>query len=229
MALSSREKFLTGVVVGAGGLIGLGIAVPVVGAAFAPPFKKREGDFVKVFHAPDKQDQAPDFATLKPFLMNEVVIGDAPAAAVELPGQSGEVGARALYVSVRNLNADYKKPVLKGNTFPSKDGMPDNFVVEGISNTCMHLGCPVSGGGGGFACPCHGGNYDGLGRRVGGPPVRPLDRYDMLDGKWVAGGEPGTLYAGQLHSVDNDFNRYGLTPPGVPLTGFLAPIYPAKG
>ena len=48
-----------------------------------------------------------------------------------------------------------------------------------ISSRCAHLGCPVRwvDAAERFICPCHGGVYDLLGRRVGGPPVRPLDRF----------------------------------------------------
>ena len=49
------------------------------------------------------------------------------------------------------------------------------FVV--FSNRCMHLGCPVAATSLGFACPCHGGQYNKLGQRIAGPPIRPLDRY----------------------------------------------------
>ena len=49
------------------------------------------------------------------------------------------------------------------------------FIV--FSNRCMHLGCPVLGTGVGFQCPCHGGAYDTEGKRIAGPPIRPLDRF----------------------------------------------------
>jgi len=52
------------------------------------------------------------------------------------------------------------------------------FVSLGI---CTHLGCipkfmdkvPETGVAG-FYCPCHGGKYDSLGRRLGGPPPEDL-------------------------------------------------------
>ncbi|MCC6501809.1 MAG: ubiquinol-cytochrome c reductase iron-sulfur subunit [Deltaproteobacteria bacterium] len=55
---------------------------------------------------------------------------------------------------------------------------PELFVSLGI---CTHLGCipkfvekmPESGTSG-FYCPCHGGKYDNLGRRLGGPPPENL-------------------------------------------------------
>src|ERR1044071_6941592 len=41
------------------------------------------------------------------------------------------------------------------------------------------LGCPVRfvEAAGNFICPCHGGVYDFQGKRIGGPPVRPLDQF----------------------------------------------------
>lgn len=55
---------------------------------------------------------------------------------------------------------------------------PGLFVSIGI---CTHLGCipqfrvqvPETGVAG-FYCPCHGGKYDNLGRRLGGPPPENL-------------------------------------------------------
>ena len=59
------------------------------------------------------------------------------------------------------------------------------FVV--FSNRCMHLGCPVLATPQGFACPCHGGQYDTRGVRTAGPPIRPLDRF-----QWeIRKGRPG--------------------------------------
>ncbi len=55
----------------------------------------------------------------------------------------------------------------------------DQFTIA--SNTCMHLGCPVVSTPNGFGCPCHGGNYDTEGRRIGrpaGPPAEPLRVHD---------------------------------------------------
>jgi|SRR3989304_7384201 len=45
---------------------------------------------------------------------------------------------------------------------------------------CTHLGCayawtPETQL---FQCPCHGGKFDKEGKRVAGPPPRPLDRYE---------------------------------------------------
>ena len=57
------------------------------------------------------------------------------------------------------------------------DEEPGKFVA--VSNRCAHLGCPVRfvEAAGNFICPCHGGVYDFQGKRIGGPPVRPLDQF----------------------------------------------------
>ena len=97
----------------------------------------------------------------------------------------------------------------------------DDFTV--ISNTCMHLGCPVQTAGtgptAGFACPCHGGQYDSEGRRTAGPPVRPLNRYD-------ARVENGNLILGRLYAVDNKLKPHQLKGPGQPVDGILSYLYP---
>lgn len=60
--------------------------------------------------------------------------------------------------------------------------LPDRrlFVFNGadgfyaISSVCTHLGCNVKRGGPGFACPCHGSQFDENGQVVHGPAPKPL-------------------------------------------------------
>ena len=56
---------------------------------------------------------------------------------------------------------------------------PNEYIA--VSNRCAHLGCPVRfvEAAGNFICPCHGGVYDFEGKVIGGPPVRPLDRFQI--------------------------------------------------
>ncbi len=106
-------------------------------------------------------------------------------------------------------------------------------------NRCTHLGCPVTTAGAGFACPCHGGAYDPVGRVTAGPPARPLDRFDWKiirpDGTEVAsrtGGGLGRvrdvdrLLIGKAYSLDDDLAIYALKGPGEPVTGVLSNLYP---
>jgi menaquinol-cytochrome c reductase iron-sulfur subunit len=53
------------------------------------------------------------------------------------------------------------------------------FVAFAIS--CTHLGCPVQWKEDAnlFMCPCHGGVYYSNGEVAGGPPPRPLPRYQV--------------------------------------------------
>jgi Rieske Fe-S protein len=101
--------------------------------------------------------------------------------------------------------------------FIRNDG-DDKFTA--VSNTCMHLGCPVQAKPTGFACPCHGGQYDSQGRRIAGPPVRPLNRYETtIDDR-------GHLILGQLYALDDSLKRHQLKGPGQPVDGILSYIYP---
>ena len=118
-------------------------------------------------------------------------------------------------------------------------------AIIAIWNRCAHLGCPVaySPGGDVYACPCHGGAYDSLGLVTGGPPPRPLDRFDVklvdAQGKNLAAQEipadgcPTTgippdarVLLGRPFSIDEDQNPYDLRGPGEPVTGVLANLYP---
>jgi menaquinol-cytochrome c reductase iron-sulfur subunit len=56
---------------------------------------------------------------------------------------------------------------------------PDSFVAFAVN--CTHLGCPVNWRPEArlFLCPCHGGVFYADGRVAGGPPPRPLVRYDV--------------------------------------------------
>jgi menaquinol-cytochrome c reductase iron-sulfur subunit len=101
--------------------------------------------------------------------------------------------------------------------FIRNDG-DDKFTA--VANTCMHLGCPVQPNTTGFACPCHGGQYDKEGRRTAGPPVRPLNRYE------TSVDERGHLILGQLYAMDDSLKRHQLKAPGQPVDGILSYIYP---
>lgn len=69
----------------------------------------------------------------------------------------------------------------------------DGKTFTVVSNTCTHLGCPIRWDNGRqlYLCPCHNGMFDRKGNVAGGPPPRPLDRYQtkVEDGKlFIMGG-----------------------------------------
>jgi menaquinol-cytochrome c reductase iron-sulfur subunit len=105
--------------------------------------------------------------------------------------------------------------------FVRNDG---NGEFVAISNTCMHLGCPVRNFGRQFACPCHGGQYDFEGRRTAGPPVRPLNRYKTK----VVNGHLILHELVAVSSVDADGTAHTdqLKGPGQPTEGVLSFLYP---
>lgn len=48
-----------------------------------------------------------------------------------------------------------------------------------FSLTCTHLGCTLQQEAEGFACPCHGSQFDDEGRVLRGPAVRDLERLQV--------------------------------------------------
>ena len=72
-----------------------------------------------------------------------------------------------------------------------------------------------------FVCPCHGGVYNFLGIRTGGPPPRPLDRFYTLL-------RDGRVLLGPRFSVDNELRRFSPRDPGQPLDGIGHFLYPAR-
>ena len=89
---------------------------------------------------------------------------------------------------------------------------------------CAHLGCPVRwvAAAERFICPCHGGVYDLLGRRVGGPPPRPLDRFytRVLERRLVE--------VGPRYWVNSELRPFSPRDPGEPLDGIGQYLYPSR-
>ena len=109
----------------------------------------------------------------------------------ETPG-IGEVGKTTAYVRTGSEKYD-----------------EDPSDVIAVSTRCAHLGCPVRfvQAAQNFICPCHGGVYDFLGKRIGGPPVRPLDRFQTR----VRGGQ---VELGPRYSVTNQLKAVRVRDPG---------------
>ena len=101
------------------------------------------------------------------------------------------------------------------------DEDPDTFIA--ISTRCAHLGCPVRfvRAAGNFICPCHGGVYDFEGKVIGGPPVRPLDRFQTR----VTAGE---LEIGPRYSVTSDLEPVRARDPGEYTGGIWEYLYPPR-
>ena len=101
------------------------------------------------------------------------------------------------------------------------DEDPNQYIA--ISTRCAHLGCPVRfvQAAGNFICPCHGGVYDFEGQVIGGPPVRPLDRFQTR----ITG---DTLEVGPRYSVTNDLEPVRARDPGEFTGGVWEYLYPPR-
>jgi Rieske Fe-S protein len=98
---------------------------------------------------------------------------------------------------------------------------PSSYVA--ISTRCAHLGCPVNyvAAAKSFVCPCHGGVYDFQGKVIGGPPVRPLDRFQTRV-------EKGQVQIGPRYSVTSQLQPVRARDPGEYTGGVWNYIYPPR-
>jgi menaquinol-cytochrome c reductase iron-sulfur subunit len=98
---------------------------------------------------------------------------------------------------------------------------PNSYVA--ITSRCAHLGCPVNyvSAAQSFVCPCHGGVYDFQGKVIGGPPVRPLDRFQTRV-------EKGQVQVGPRYSVTSQLQPVQARDPGEYTGGVWNYIYPPR-
>jgi Rieske Fe-S protein len=189
----TRKQFLTAATIGVGGVMGALIAVPVAGMALAPVFGGSDFEAVLI----GKVDEFKDGSFIKVVLTPGA---DQPDAYVR---------KKVAFVR-KNANAGDDKLALKGQ---------EDFTV--VSNTCMHLGCPVQASDTGFVCPCHGGSYNKDGKRSAGPPVRPLDRY-----LWERRGDE--IWATGIYALKNDGTKVKHRDPGQHTDGVEGLLYPLQ-
>jgi Rieske Fe-S protein len=174
VADATRGEFLTLSTVGIGAMIGGVIGVPATAYLLAPVTK--EATFEPVFLGKVSQFTA------------ETGFKPTPATFVEDPQNAATSPGLAFVHHTGSKNTDWH----------SQDAM---FVV--FSNRCMHLGCPVAANLTGFACPCHGGQYDKNGNRIAGPPIRSLDRFQWevknSDELWITERWSTDIYGNEVH------------------------------
>ncbi|HEX4483045.1 MAG TPA: Rieske 2Fe-2S domain-containing protein [Solirubrobacteraceae bacterium] len=188
----TRRRFMTGTVHTAGAVAAAAFTLPALGFAIGPIFKEAPHSWETV-------------GTVGQFNEDNYV----PVTFTETPG-IGEAGKTTAFVRKFNAKLD-TDPYDKGTKYIA------------ISSRCAHLGCPVRwvDAAERFICPCHGGVYDLLGKRVSGPPVRPLDRfYTRLEGEQVQ--------VGPRFSVNSELKRFSPRDPGEPIDGIGQYLYPSR-
>jgi Rieske Fe-S protein len=188
----TRRRFMTGSANAAGMIAAASFTLPALGFAIGPIFKSKPHTWETV-------------GPTGMFVDTNYV----PVVITLTPG-IGEAGKTTVYVRQFNPAID---------TDPSDRGT----LYIAISTRCAHLGCPVRwvDAAQRFICPCHGGVYDLLGRRVGGPPVRPLDRFYTRVVE-------GMVQIGPRYSVNSELQRFSPRDPGEPLDGIGQYMYPSR-
>jgi menaquinol-cytochrome c reductase iron-sulfur subunit len=189
----NRRRFMTGVAQGAGGVAAAAFTLPALGLALAPVFKVSPSVEWQAVGPPS------DFPNDN-YVAKVIVL---------VPG-IGEAGKSLAYVRARNKAVD---------TEPEDQW--NHWIA--LSSRCMHLGCPVRwvSAAQRFICPCHGGVYGFDGAVAGGPPVRPLDRFDTKV-------ENGRVLVGARFSLDSDLERHKPRDPGEHLDGLWQYLYPSR-
>lgn len=166
----SRRSFMANATLAIGGLVGLGLAIPIVGSLIP------EGASSKGTWAPLTADELASLqaATSKPVKLEfQLKSKDS-----YLPEQSSGEYVWGIKTDKQKFISD-RTDLPKSGTLPYSDGTYDvvtmNFVI--FSPICPHLGCRYSWvqAQNKFICPCHGSEYSNIGTHLAGPAPRGLD------------------------------------------------------
>jgi menaquinol-cytochrome c reductase iron-sulfur subunit len=189
----TRRRFMTGTAHSAGAIAAAAFTLPALAFAIGPVFARE----------PDRWQEIGPLRDYSQFVYKPIVI--------TIETGVGEAGKSLAYVRRRDDAIDG----------PARDRYEQ---MVALSSRCVHVGCPVRyvQAAESFVCPCHGGVYNFLGQRTGGPPPRPLDRfYTLLR-------SDGMVLLGPRYSVNNELRRFSPRDPGQPLDGIGQYLYPAR-
>jgi menaquinol-cytochrome c reductase iron-sulfur subunit len=189
----TRRRFMTVSSQAMGGIAAASFLLPALGFAIGPIFKQPPHFWE-------------DIGSTEDFTNNNYV-----PVVITIAQGIGEAGKTTAYVRQHNDVID-------------TDIYDRHTPYIAISTRCAHLGCPVRwvDAAERFICPCHGGVYDLLGRRVGGPPVRPLDRFPTR-----VKGDRVELWSGRF-SVNSELKRFSPRDPGETVDGIGQYLYPSR-
>jgi menaquinol-cytochrome c reductase iron-sulfur subunit len=168
----SRRTFMANAVYALGGVIGLGIAIPVIASLFPA------ADATTDAWSGLTPEQAAAFkkATDQPVK----VIFDVH----ETNGYFGGSDTQQFVWAVKASDDEVKKE--RPELFSAAELVPYPVVNMGFvifSPICPHLGCRYAWNQGQnkFICPCHGSEYNKLGKHEAGPALRGLDPLPLRD------------------------------------------------
>ncbi len=128
---------------------------------------------------------------------------------------------QAVIAIVEGIGEAGKTTVYVRQGSPDLGEEPDEYIA--ITSRCSHLGCPVRfvEAAGNFICPCHGGVYGFEGEVIGGPPVRPLDRFQTRV-------TDGVVEIGPRFSVTSQLDPVRARDPGEFTGGIWEYLYPPR-
>jgi menaquinol-cytochrome c reductase iron-sulfur subunit len=187
----TRRALFTGGAMAAGGVATAAFALPALGFAIGPLFERQNQH--------NFQDVGPEADFNQQTYVPKVMT---------ISPDAGEAGKTTIYVRRYDPARD-------------TDKLHQPYIV--MSTRCAHAGCPVRyvQAAQRFICPCHGGVYDFDGKVAGGPPVRPLDRFDTR----VVNGR---VLVGPRFSLDSNLERHKPRDPGEHLDGLWQYLYPSR-
>jgi Rieske Fe-S protein len=163
----TRRTFMANATLTLGGIIGLGLAIPVIGA-LVPKTGAGSGQWAPLDAAGWKELQS---ATDTPVQINFTLTGrDA-----YLPEQSSAESVWGIKVDPDKFKK--ARPDLFGPTAASVPFPVVNMGFALLSPICPHLGCRFNfhTETGRFQCPCHGSQFNRDGAHLAGPADRGLD------------------------------------------------------
>ena len=189
----TRRGLFTGGALAAGGIASAAFGLPALGFALGPVLGDQEPQRWQDV-GPEADFRDPETGGLRPSYLPKVI---------NVIGEVGEAGKTTIYV--------------RGE----QKGSATEYIA--VSTRCTHLGCPVRyvQASQRFICPCHGGVYDDQGKRTGGPPVRPLDRFETRV-------RAGRVEIGDRYSVNSKLEKKKPRDPSNHLDGLWQYLYPSR-
>jgi Rieske Fe-S protein len=177
-----RNRLLERATLGLGGLVALGVVLPVAGVAVLPAFL-------------GQRRRAVNLGPIGAFPQGQFVI----ATFLSDPSQ-GEISRRAAYVRNNGLLGGAPSFTILSNRCthvgcPTQPNGPIFSRRHKLARTSTgEVGLVPTMPAGGFSCPCHGSEFDTEGNRTAGPAPRALDRYQFSI-------RNGRLWLGDIYSV----------------------------
>lgn len=165
----SRRKFMANATLTIGGLIGLGLAIPIVGSLI-PDVGAGGATWTPLDENGWKQLQAATDKAVK-------IDINLKSKDAYLPEESSAQSVWGIKVKDPSKFKADRPDLFSGS---GKDTLPYAVVNLGFvifSPICPHLGCfyLYNADQNKFQCPCHGSQYDYDGRHIAGPAARGLD------------------------------------------------------